>query len=413
MRYDFNAPPISAGEFRLSEPPVSRILSCPTQLAINGAPPAFHRELHVGTPNVGNPDRYRQLLDQMLDRRWFSNNGPLVQEFEAKLASHVGAKHVVAVCNGTLGLEIALRACGASGEVIVPSYTFVATAHAAYWQGLTPVFADIDPLTHCLDPVSVRKMITPRTSAIIATHLWGRSAPVAALEEIAAEARLKLIFDAAHAFSASHGGRMIGNFGTCEVFSFHATKFLNSLEGGAIATNDDAIASTARLMRNFGFSGYDNVVSPGTNGKMVEACAAMGIANLETVDELIDCNRGNYEAYRQGTAQIRGLKLLDMPAHERSNYQYVVVEIDETFGVSRDDLVQALWSENVLARKYFWPGCHRMKPYSDLFPNAGDYLPHTEAVAAKVMVLPTGTAVDHSDIATICQLIRLIGRQAD
>ena len=171
------------------------------------------------------------------------------------------------MCNGTVALEIAIRAAGLTGEVIIPAWTFIATAHALYWQGITPVFADIDPATHNLDPESVRSMITPRTTGIIGVHLWGRPAPIEKLQNIADEHGLKLLFDAAHAFGCSYKSKKIGSFGSCEVFSFHATKAFNTMEGGAIVTNDDKLAETTRLMRNFGFAGYDSVIHPGTNGK--------------------------------------------------------------------------------------------------------------------------------------------------
>jgi dTDP-4-amino-4,6-dideoxygalactose transaminase len=377
-------------------------------LAIHGAPPAFAEPLHVGRPNIGDRGRYLELIGDMIDRRWLSNDGPLVQAFELELARRLGVKHVVAMCNGTIALEIAVRALGLAGEVVVPAYTFVATAHAVHWQGLTPVFADIDPQTHCLDPDAVRRTITPRTTGIIGVHLWGRAAPVAALEAVARDHGLKLIFDAAHAFGASAGGKMIGNFGSCEVFSFHATKFLNSLEGGALATNDDDLAQTARLMRNFGFSGYDNVIHPGTNGKMVEACAAMGLVNLDSIDAIVAANRRNHDAYRDGLQALPGLRLLAYDEREANNFQYVVVEIGPEFGVSRDRTVAALHAENVLARKYFWPGCHRMAPYADLYPDAAAGLPHTEAVAERVIVLPTGMAVSEAEIGVICDVLRVL-----
>ena len=245
-------------------------------LAINGAVPAFDQPLHVGRPNIGSREAFMQYAEEIFDRRWLSNNGPVVQEFERRVAEYHGVKHCISMCNGTVALEIAIRALGMEGEVIVPSYTFVATAHALSWQGITPVFADIDPVTHNLDPEAVRRMITPRTTGIIGVHLWGQAAPVEALQQIADEHGLKLMFDAAHAFGCSRNGRMIGNFGACEVLSFHATKFFNTFEGGAILTNDDDLAEKMRLMRNFGFSGLDNVVHMGTNGKMIEVAAAMG-----------------------------------------------------------------------------------------------------------------------------------------
>jgi dTDP-4-amino-4,6-dideoxygalactose transaminase len=229
---------------------------------------------------MGDREAFLTRVGEIFDRGWFSNDGPVVREFEARLAEMAGVRHCVATCNGTIALEIAIRALGLEGEVIVPSYTFVATAHALHWQGVTPVFADIDPRTHTLDPEAVRRAITPRTTGIIGVHLWGQPAAVDELQAIADEHGLSLMFDAAHAFACTHQGRMIGGFGRAEVFSFHATKFFNSFEGGAVMTDDDEIAEKARLMRNFGFAGYDNVIHPGTNGKMIEVCAAMGLTNL-------------------------------------------------------------------------------------------------------------------------------------
>ena len=312
------------------------------------------------------------------------------------------------MCNGTIALEIAIRALGLEGEVIVPSYTFVATAHALQWQGITPVFADIDPATHNLSPAAVRRMITPRTTGIIGVHLWGRAAPVAELQQIADEHGLKLMFDAAHAFSCSSGGKMIGSFGACEVLSFHATKFFNTFEGGAVVTNDDGLAATMRLMRNFGFEGLDQVSHPGTNGKMIEIAAAMGLANLPKLDEVIAANRRNYQAYAAALDGIPGLSLLRYDENERNNYQYVVLEVAEDCPASRDRLVEALRAENIMARRYFWPGCHRMEPYRSLFPHAGLVLPATEAVANRVIVLPTGQTMDADMVQTVVQVIRTV-----
>jgi dTDP-4-amino-4,6-dideoxygalactose transaminase len=371
--------------------------------------PAFEQPLHVGRPNVGDRECFLERVKDMLDRRWLTNNGPLVQEFERRIAEYTGVKHCILVCNATIGLEIAIRAAGMNGEVIVPSYTFVATAHALQWQGITPVFADIDPRTHSLDPNQIERHITPRTTGIIGTHVWGNPCAVSALEEIAERRKLILMFDAAHAFGCSHQGKMIGSFGLAEVFSFHATKFLNAFEGGAVTTNDDELAKRIRLMKNFGFSGYDNVIYVGTNGKMPEICAAMGLTNLDRIDDLIETNRRNYEAYRQHLSSIQGLQLYAYNENERCNFQYVVVEVDENeLGLNRDELVEALHAENILARKYFWPGCHKMEPYCSHFPHSGLLLPQTEHLAAKVIVLPTGTSVTTSDISLIAQVLHRI-----
>lgn len=378
------------------------------QLAIFGGVPCFAEKLHVGRPNVGNPRRVLERIEGLLERRWLSNDGPLVLELEARIAAMVGVRHCVAMCNGTVALEIAARAAGLAGEVIVPSFTFIATAHALQWQAITPVFCDIDPATHNLDPQRVEALITPRTTGIIGVHLWGRPCAVEALAAIAGRHRLRLLFDAAHAFGCSHGGRPIGSFGDAEVFSFHATKFFNSGEGGAVVTNDDALAREVRLMKNFGFADYDEVIHLGTNGKMTEFAAAMGLTSLESLDDFIVVNRRNYERYRRRLAALPGITLLDYDESERCNYQYIVLEVDEArAAVGRDRLQQILHAENVLARRYFHPGCHRMEPYRSLFPGSSLRLPETERVAAKVLVLPTGTSVGETEIDAICAIVRL------
>jgi dTDP-4-amino-4,6-dideoxygalactose transaminase len=375
-------------------------------LAILGSVPAFREVLHVGRPNIGDRSAFLQRINEMFDRRWLTNAGPLVLEFERKLAEFLQVKHVLAMCNATVALELAIRAADLTGEVIVPSYTFIATAHALQWQQVTPVFADINPSTHCLDPVAVERMITPRTTGIIGVHVWGTPCVPERLAELAAKHNLKLIFDAAHAFGCSHNGRMIGGFGLAEVFSFHATKFFNTFEGGAVATNDDAFAEKLRLMRNFGFAGFDNVVYIGTNGKMAEASAAMGLTNLESLELFVETNRSHYRRYSEALKAIPGLRLFPYNERERCNFQYVVVEVDAASAVlSRDEYVAVLHAENVLARKYFWPGCHQMQPYRSLFPHARLLLPHTEDVSNRVFLLPTGTAMSAADVDRVCMVL--------
>jgi dTDP-4-amino-4,6-dideoxygalactose transaminase len=376
-------------------------------LAIFGGTPAFPEPLHVGRPNLGDRGAMLRRVNEIFDRRWFTNNGPLVKEFEARIQELVGVKNCVAMCNATIALEIAIRALELRGEVIVPAYTFIATAHALQWQEITPVFADMDPATHNVATETVERLITPRTTGIIGVHVWGRPCDTEAIEAIAEKHKLKIMFDAAHAFGCSHRGRMIGGFGACEVFSFHATKFINCFEGGAVVTNDDELAGRMRLMRNFGFAGNDRVIYPGTNGKMTEICAAMGLTSLEAMEEIIAANRRNYEAYRAGLRELPGILLKEYDSSERRNYQYIVVEVDETRApLNRDELVAVLEAENVLARKYFWPGCHRMEPYKSFYPNAHLLLPQTEKMAARIMVLPTGQTVGVEDIGTVCATIR-------
>lgn len=382
-------------------------------LALFGGPRAFAEPVHVGRPNIGDRGRLLARIEGMLDRRWLSNDGPLVREFEARIAERLGVRHCVATANGTVALEMAIRATGMRGEVLVPSFTFVATAHALQWQAIRPVFCDVDPATHTLDPDALAARIGPQTSGILAVHLWGRACDVERIEAFAAAHGLPVVYDAAHAFGCTHGGRPIGGFGNAEVLSFHATKFINSFEGGAIVTNDDSLAHRARQMRNFGFAGYDQVTELGTNGKMSEACAAMGLTSLESFDEFVAVNRRNHDAYAKQLAGIAGLRLVAYDDRERNNHQYVVLEVDEALALSRDELVELLHAENVLARRYFFPGAHRMQPYATLYPDAGRHLPHTEALCARILSLPTGTATSLADVERICHLLAFLLRNGE
>jgi dTDP-4-amino-4,6-dideoxygalactose transaminase len=382
-------------------------------LAVLGAPPMFPERVHVGRPNLGDRRAFLSRVADILNRRWLSNDGPLVKELEARLADLVGVKHCVAMCNATIALEIAARALDLHGEVLVPSFTFIATAHALRWQGITPVFVDIDPRTHNIDPAAIERHITARTTGIVGVHLWGRPCDTAALESIAARHNLTHFYDAAHAFACSHGGRMIGGFGACEVFSFHATKFLNSFEGGAVVTNDADLAHRMKLMRNFGFVDYDRVDYVGTNGKMNEICAAMALVSLDALPDFIAINRRNFEAYSRGLHELPGLSLVRYDVAERNNYQYVVVEVDpDVAPLHRDELISVLHAERVLARRYFWPGCHRMEPYRSLPAGTDALLPETERVASRVLVLPTGQGVTLGTVATICKIFRSAFDQA-
>jgi dTDP-4-amino-4,6-dideoxygalactose transaminase len=377
-------------------------------LAILGSPPRFPEPLHVGRPNRGNREDFLALVAEIWDRNWFTNDGPLVHQFEAEIARQCGVPHCVAVCNATVGLEIAMSALDLRGEVVMPAYTFVATAHAARWQGLQPVFVDVGRQTHTLLPEAVEAAITPRTTAIVGVHLWGRPAATSALEEIATRHGLKLLFDAAHAFRCGFPDRMVGSFGNAEVLSFHATKFVNAFEGGAILTRDDDLARRMRLMRNFGFAGMDKVIHLGTNGKMSEVSAAMGLTSLAACDAIIEINRSNLARYRERLTPL-GLDVMgfdDVPFH---NHQYVVVEVNpERFGLDRDELVRVLHAEGVLARRYFHPGCHNMEPYRSEAPPLPLHLPNTEHLCRSVLLLPTGTSVGQREVDGIAEIVATV-----
>lgn len=383
-------------------------------LAIFGGKPAFDDELHVGRPNIGNRQHLLERINHILDNKWLTNIGPFVKEFEERIAELSGVDHCIAMCNGTVGLEIAIRALGLCGEVIVPAFTFPATVHALQWQEITPVFCDIDPITHNIDPFKVEGMITPRTTGIIGVHLWGRPCNVEALSDISLRHGLRLLFDAAHAFGCSHRGQMVGSLGDAEVFSFHATKIVNSFEGGAVLTNNDELAAKIRLMRNFGFTYYDKVDYVGTNGKMTEVCAAMGLTSLDSMEDFIAANHRNYKQYQKELQDIPGIELLLYDDDEKCNYQYIVLEVDDSLTIlSRDQFVDLLFAENVLARRYFYPGCHRMEPYRSYFPHARLLLPETERLVNRTLSLPTGSAVSVKDIGHICQIIRVVIQHAE
>ena len=378
-------------------------------LAIFGGAPAFAEPLHVGRPNIPDRTRLFERINDILDRRWLTNRGMYVRDFEQRLADLAGVKHCICMSNGTVALEIAIRALALTGEVIVPSFTFIATAHALQWQEITPVFCDIDPLTCNIDPERIRQLITPRTTGIIGVHLWGRPCDIDRLTDISKRHNLRLLFDSAHAFGCSYKGKPIGSFGDAEVYSFHATKFLNTFEGGAVVTNDDVLANKIRLMKNFGFSGYDNVIYIGTNGKMNEVSAAMGLTSLESMGDFIATNYNNYKRYLQELTGISGIKVVSYDEKEKNNYQYIIFHIDEKIaGITRDQLMNILHKENILARRYFYPGSHKMEPYRSYFPNAGLLLPVTEEITSQVMSLPTGTAVGSGEIENICGIIRIV-----
>ncbi|MEU7790476.1 aminotransferase class I/II-fold pyridoxal phosphate-dependent enzyme [Amycolatopsis sp. NPDC049159] len=373
------------------------------------SPPRFSTPLHVGRPNIGDRSRFLDRLGGALDRQWLANNGPLVREFEARVAELASTRHCVPVGNATVGIQIAAKAAGVEpgDEVVVPSFTSPATAHALHWIGATPVFCDVDDTANA-DPAHVARLIGPRTRAIVGVHVFGRPCAIDRLSELAERHGIPLILDAAQAVGCTYRGAPIGGFGVAEVFSFHATKYLNSFEGGAIVTDDDELAERARAMRNLGMNDEREQVVCGINGRMTEASAAMGLTSLEAMETIISANRRNHRLYRTGLAGLDGVRLHEMAPGERANYQYVVIEVDgEVSRADRDTVLDALARHNVLARRYFHPGCHQIPPYRD-HPalHTPLPLPRTEALCGRVLSLPTGTAVGAAEIAGICEIIR-------
>lgn len=378
-------------------------------LAFLGGKQLFEQPLHVGQVNLPEWERFEEAFESLFERRYFTNHGPLVEELEEKIASYLGVRHVVCMTNGTIALMATAKALELTGEVILPAFTFVASAQAMSWAGLTPVFCDVDPISHTIDPALVESLITERTSAIMGVHLWGRGCDVEALQSLADKHGVKLFFDAAHSFGCSYKGRMMGNWGEVEVFSMHATKIFSASEGGFAATNDDVLANRLRTVRNFHSSETHASVPLRINGKMSEAQAAMGLLSLEEVPTYINENKARYEAYRDGLKGIPGLTLLPYSLQDKNNYQYTVVQVDTAkAGLTRDDLVRVLESENILARRYFKPGVHTSPPYNEANSYSVGPLPVTESLSETLFQLPNGQSISNEDINQVCGLIRFV-----
>jgi dTDP-4-amino-4,6-dideoxygalactose transaminase len=386
-----------------------------TDLACFGGTPLFAEKLYVGRPNLCSREKLHASLDQIFDNRWLTNDGPFLRRFEERLQEFLGVRHCIAVCNATIGLQMVYRALRLEGprrKALMPSFTFIATAHAWEWEGGQPVFCDVDPDRHLLSPSEVEAKLDDETALLVAVHTWGQPCGIEKLEALAKARRVPLVFDSAHAFSNYSGSRRIGGFGNAEVFSFHATKFFNTFEGGAITTNDDGLAAALRHMRNFGFAGYDQVSRLGTNGKMQEISAAMGLCLLDELDHLLEINRRNYQAYHEAFRDCKELSLLKLDRPETLNCQYIVASL--AAGAPpflRDLLAEVLWAENLLVRKYFHPGCHRAAPYASRMP--APVLPVTDDLCRRVLVLPTGTAVQPGQIQQAADCIRFILKHAD
>ncbi|MEP2151690.1 MAG: DegT/DnrJ/EryC1/StrS family aminotransferase [Roseobacter sp.] len=386
-------------------------LTASHDLAIFGAPPLFKSALHVNRPIAPDRAAFDALLDGVWERNWFTNDGPLVRELETRLADWLDVPHCVLTSNATAALDLVIKALGIRGEVLLPSYTFISTAHMLHMVGITPVFCDVDA-DMALDPADCALRIGPKTGAVIATHVWGSPCNIDALQKLCDAHDIPLLFDAAHAFGGCHHGHRLGRFGRAEIFSLHATKAFHTGEGGVVTTCDAELAAQLRLMRNFGFSQTGEVQCTGLNAKMSEVHAAMGLANLDAIDATRATAKRVHQGYQKGLEGIPGLSLRVPAYHEDSNHHYVVALIDaDGFGMSRDTLLRLLVAENVLARRYFHPGGHRCLPFADA--NAELELPRTDALCEEVMVLPAGAGANIVPVQEICDLIRFIHRKCE
>jgi dTDP-4-amino-4,6-dideoxygalactose transaminase len=382
-------------------------------LALFGGTKLFSdQERSVGKPNVANRDEFLEQAARILDSQMLTNGGPQVKEFERQICAYLKVKHAIAVNNATIGLQVAAKALGIRGEVIVPSFTFIATPQAFDWIGIDVIFCDIDPNTLSFDLAHLESLITPRTTAIVPVHVFGRLVDVDAIEEIARRRSLKVIYDAAHAFGSKHrNGVFVGNFGDCEVFSFHATKVLNSFEGGCICTNDDALAARIRSSINFSFLTYDQTANAsGTNAKMPEICAAHGIISLQTFESVLSHNALISSIYQRRLGSIFGISILHgLTQNKDCNCHYVAIAWNaQILSVSRDSMLNILLAEGCRARRYFYPGCHQLEPFASRNPSGRCSVPKTERLCSQVACLPNGLHVSIGDAESICNVIEFI-----
>jgi dTDP-4-amino-4,6-dideoxygalactose transaminase len=372
-----------------------------------GAPaPVFRKLLPMVDPEGVPGDQFLEEVRGILASKQLTN-GAYVRKFEEAAAEYLSVAQCVAVSSCTAGLLLVLKALDLRGEVVLPSFTFHATAHAVVWNGLTPVFADCDARTFCVAPEAVRAQVSNATSAILAVHLFGNPAAIEELEEIAAGLRIPLIFDAAHAFGSRSHGKHIGRFGTAEVFSFSPTKLVVAGEGGLVATHDAGLAERLRAARNYGDAGNYNPEVLGVNARMSEINASMALHGLAGLDARIERRNEIRLRYERKLRDVAGIRFQEVSEGGRSTFKDFSVIVDEKeFGHSRDWLVELLHRENIGARKYFSPPVHRQKLYSGVWD--GRALRVTDLVSDGVVSLPIYSSLTDESVDKVCEVIRLV-----
>jgi dTDP-4-amino-4,6-dideoxygalactose transaminase len=382
--------------------------------AILGGSPVFHRFIPLVQPTLPPYDDRLACHVAELFQTGMLTKGKYLREFEERVADYLGVKHAVAVSSCTLGLLLTYHGLGLKGEVIVPSFTFMATVHPLLWVGAEPVFVDIDPYTWNIDPQRVEAAITERTTAIVAVHNFGNPAPVAELETIARRHGLKLIFDAAHGFGSLYRGRPVGGFGDAEVFSLSPTKLLVAGEGGIVATNNEDLAEHIRVGREYGNPGDYDSCFPGLNARLPEFNAILGLRSLEMLEENALRRNRVAAAFRERLGHLPGLTFQRVHPEDRSSYKDFSLLVDEAaFGLTRDELALALRAENIDTRKYYDPPVHAHKAYRHLYERYRDHLPVTDHIAPRSLSLPIWSHMDEATVEGICTAIERIHIYAD
>lgn len=350
---------------------------------------------------------YTALLQDVWASGWLANGGEQHRALEAELAQWLQVPHLSLFNNGTIALVVACQALRLTGEVITTPFTFPATPHVLSWNNVTPVFADIDPETLCIDPASVESRVTPRTTGILGVHVYGVPCDVDALGGIAQSHGLRVVYDGAHAFGTQINGRAIGTFGDATMFSFHATKLFHTAEGGALAVNDPDLKQRIELLKNFGIKNENEVVMPGINGKMSELQAALGRVVLRHVGQERQRRATVRQVYEQRLGSVTGLRLHAMPGGVTDSLQYLVLRVNAAqAGCSRDTLHERLKRYNIITRKYFHPLCSDYSCYRQLPSASPQHLPNAYRVASEVLVLPLYGALTTDDVHRICDAIR-------
>lgn len=376
--------------------------------AMLGGDPAFPEGLALVRPSLP-PETVIDDIRKILSGHVLTN-GPYVRELEERAADYVGVRHCVAVSSCTSGLMLVLRVTDLTGEVVVPSFTFAATAHAVEWNGLRPVFADIDPETLLLSPKAVRQVMGAHTSAILATHTYGTPCDTEGLSEVARGAGIRLFFDAAHAFGSQHQGKRVGGFGDAEVFSLSPTKVLVASEGGIIATNDEMLAERCRIGRDYGNPGDYDCRFVGLNARMSEVHAAIALGSLTNIDERIGRRNALAGLYREAFEAVPGLSFPVVPEGDRSTYKDFTMLVDpDGFGLDAPGLQRALAAEGIESRRYYSPPVHDMRAYQSVVVANGS-LPVTDSAARRVLTLPMWTGMTERHVARVADAIDRIRR---
>lgn len=364
----------------------------------------------VTRPFMPPLEEFVSYLDQIWENKWLTNNGPFHRELEAKLCEHLEVPYVSLFANGTLALMIALQALRITGEVITTPYSFVATTHALYWNGIQPVFADIDPASFNLDPRAIEAAITPRTTAIVGVHVYGNPCDVEGIQRVADTYGLKVIYDAAPAFGVRYQGKPILSFGDLSVLSFHATKIFSTFEGGAIVCHDEKMKQRIDFLKNFGFADEVTVVAPGINAKMNEVQSAFGLLQLKYIDDLVARLARIDARYREGLSDLPGVRLLQPLPETTWNYAYFPIVVEKDFPVSRDQLYHKLRDHGFLVRRYFYPLISDFPAYRGHPSARQENLPNARAVSDRILCLPCFPDLTEPDQMRSIDIIRSAAR---